>query len=343
MNLRLRALVVLGWASIAASLTQGLGTWKSLAPITIAPRQEHATVALSSSKLAIIGGIIPHGEWFNTTALVQLYDIPSNKWSSAASAPLELNHPNAAVVNGNIYLLGGLAETPEGAWEAVPDSWVYEPATETWTRLPSMPQGTARGSATLAVHGHLIILAGGMRKLVPVPGGEQDTVDLVSIFDTKSNSWIAAPKAAARLPAPRDHSAGAVVDGTFYVLGGRNRGQRNVTATVFALDLSNLRKGWQTRPSKLPTPRGGLAAGAVGKLIYTFGGEGNPAEGSQGIFNEVEVYNTKTDSWKKLQPMAVPRHGTAAVGIGKRVYIPGGGTAQGGSPVSVMDAFVPFP
>lgn len=193
----------------------------------------------------------------------------------------------------------------------------------------------------MAVHGDLVFLAGGMRTLLPRPGGEQDTVNTVLAYNTTSDTWVNVPKAAAHIPEGRDHAAGAVIEDTFYILGGRNRGQHNVRDTVFALDLKNLKKGWKTKHGRLPTARGGLAAGTIGRLVYTFGGEGNPAEGSQGVFNETEVYDTKTDSWKRLPPMAVPRHGTAAVAVGKQVFIPGGGILQGGSPVDVFNAYRP--
>lgn len=49
--------------------------------------------------------------------------------------------------------------------------------------------------------------------------------------------------------------------------------------------------------------------------LHTFGGEGNPAPGSDHIFRETEVYDARTDRWKKLAPSdadadadATPRH-----------------------------------
>ena len=90
----------------------------------------------------------------------------------------------------------------------------------------------------------------------------------------------------------------------------------------------------------MPTPRGGVAAGVVGKKVYVFGGEGNPAVES-GVFGEVEVYNTVRDRWDSAGQMRVPRHGTYAVGVGRQVYIPGGGVRQSGAPVADFDVFEP--
>jgi N-acetylneuraminic acid mutarotase len=316
-----------------------LETWTDLAPIPVAPRQEHVTVAVSPTTLAILGGIVPNGSASVTTDIMQLYDIPSNKWRSAAAIPLPLNHPNAAAVNGKIYLLGGLAVASDGAWRAVPDSWVYDLCKDAWAPLDPMPD--RRGSAAIGVYGEKIYLAGGMTILNPVQGGEQGSVDSVSVFDTALLQWISVPRAAQHIPARRDHVGGAVVGTTFYVVGGRDHGQMNGRNTVFALDLGNMAAGWVTKAGKVPTPRGGLAAAAVGTKVYTFGGEGNPAEGTKGVFNETEVYDTVSDSWKKLEPMKLPRHGTSAVAIGGRVFIPGGGIAQGAGPVATLDVFSP--
>jgi N-acetylneuraminic acid mutarotase len=126
-----------------------------------------------------------------------------------------------------------------------------------------------------------------------------------------------------------------------YVLGGRDHGQLNVKGDVFALDFGRLAEGWVTKKGVMPTPRGGVCAGAVGGKVYVFGGEGNPVEGSEGVFDQVEAYDTKTDTWEKLGKMKVPRHGTYAAAVGGGVYIPGGGIKQAGAPVDDFNVFYP--
>jgi N-acetylneuraminic acid mutarotase len=78
----------------------------------------------------------------------------------------------------------------------------------------------------------------------------------------------------------------------------------------------------------------------VGTNIYTFGGEGDGSRKS-GVFEQVEAYDTERDRWESVGTMRVPRHGTYAVGVEGRVYIPGGGILQGGWPVADFDVFVP--
>ncbi|KAK3314477.1 hypothetical protein B0H66DRAFT_563013 [Apodospora peruviana] len=198
-----------------------------------------------------------------------------------------------------------------------------------------MPPSQSRGAASTIQSNGIIFLAGGL------PNGTGDSLDIVSAYNVSSESWIELPSQAARLPAARDHAGHATIDGKFYVLGGRKNGGTNVQDTVFILDVNDLEAGWRTSEAKMPTPRSGIAAAALGNKIYTFGGEINPAPGSRGVFTECEVYDTVADSWERLPAMQVPRHGTSAAGVGGRIYIPGGAVQNGMGGVDVFDVFTP--
>ncbi|GKT87353.1 kelch repeat-containing protein [Colletotrichum tofieldiae] len=319
------------------------GTWHDLASIPFLPRQEHAAVAINSTTLAVLGGISGSSETgvWNNSDLVTLYDVLSNKWTPAAPLPIALNHPNAATVDGRIYLLGGLAETfdQNGTWRAVPNSWVYDPKRDQWEPIASFPQGTERGSAAVGVSGTTIYLAGGLRYMETVAGGTIATVSDVSAYETTTDSWRSFQSNP--LPQPRDHAGGAVVGNKFYTIGGRHiSGRLLVSNSVYVLDLDNIDAGWETSDSKLPTARAGHGTAVLGSLIYTFGGEGNLLTAS-GVFNETEVFDPGSETWTRLKPMRHPRHGSAAISIGDGIIVPGGGVAWGSSPVDTTDIFRP--
>jgi len=217
---------------------------------------------------------------------------------------------------------------------------VYTPTTDTWTSLPGTPAGQLRGSAAVGVYDKKIYLAGGLSELEFYGNHTQRTVAVVSIFDTATKKWLDVPEAARKLPGGRDHAGAGVVGSKMYVLGRREDGQDNPKDTVFVLDLCDLEAGWKTAKGKMPTPRGGIASGTVGKKVYTFGGEGNKAVES-GVFDQVEAYDTVRDSWESVGTMKLPRHGTYAVGVYGKVYIPGGGIVQSGGPVADFDVFEP--
>ncbi|SPO05536.1 uncharacterized protein DNG_08223 [Cephalotrichum gorgonifer] len=306
------------------------GSWSTLAPIPVGGTlQEHTTVALSDSLLAVLGGIVQSSE---TTDNVLLYNITADAWTQVASLPIPLNHINAVAVNGSIYVLGGLsAETNR---PAVGDSFRYDPEADTWEGLEPMPEEVKRGAAVMGVYGDKVYLAGG------IPS-RSTSLDDVSVFDISAGEWLEVPEKARHIPEPRDHGGGAVIDGKFYVLGGRYSGAENVKSTVFILDLENLEGGWSTSEATMPTARGGLSAAPVGTKLYTFGGEGNPEEGTKGVFDDVEVYDAEADEWEVLEPMELPRHGASAAAVDGRIYIPGGGTQQGLGATDFFDVYEP--
>ena len=316
-------------------------TWLNLTSIP-SPRQEHSTVAVNNTTIAVIGGIQFIESTFVTTDLMQFYDIPSDTWRTVASTPYKVNHPNVAVLEEKIYLLGGLIDAPPAPnasasqlasvnWVASGESHVYDPISNAWTQLNPMPNGTERGSAVTGVHEEMIYLAGGMTILSST---YQDSLTMVTAFNTTSGEWQRLPAAAADIPEGRQHAVGSVIGSTFYVIGGRWFSQTAVRGTVYELDLKNPNATWKTSPGHMPTPRGGLSGGAVGKKYYTFGGEGDP-DTSSGVFPQSEAYDASTQGWKKLTPMPVPRHGTHAAVVGNRVYVPGGGLQQDGKAIVV--------
>ncbi|MBN6057681.1 hypothetical protein JYK22_37510, partial [Nonomuraea sp. RK-328] len=88
----------------------------------------------------------------------------------------------------------------------------------------------------------------------------------------------------------------------------------------------------------MPTARADLAAAAVGTTIYAFGGERSGDTGPV-VFAETEAYDTVHDRWRRLAPMPVPRHGTAAVAVGCAIHLPGGGGTGVGNQSDVNDAY----
>ncbi|KAK5164884.1 uncharacterized protein LTR77_009548 [Saxophila tyrrhenica] len=305
------------------------GSWTRQSLIGQGPRQEHSVTSIGSD-IYLVGGVaydslsVPE-----TLNRVEYYNTEDKSWHVAAPLPVPLNHGNTATVDGKIYLLGSLSGAMD--WVAMNSSYVYQPFNDTIT---PMPNGTARGSSAMGVRDSKIYVAGGMTILQAYEGGHQDSVSMVSSYDTLTDSWdIDYPP----LPEPRQHVGGAVISSTFYVIGGRENGIHQYHNTTYALDLDNPVEWKELSP--MPTARGSLACAAVGKKIYCFGGEGDRSNPQQ-IFHETEVYDTTTDSWETLLPMEVPRHGTGATAVGNKVYIPGGGVTSAFYPVGIMDAFV---
>ncbi|KAM0318441.1 hypothetical protein ACHAO8_001832 [Botrytis cinerea] len=317
------------------NITNNPGSWHRLPPIPLYPRQEHTTVYLDPY-IYILGGIITSystSDPYPTTTLMQRFSLHTNTWTRAADLPLPLNHANAAILNGAIYLLGGLTPDPNGIWIANPSCFRYDPSSDTWTQLfTSIPSSLQIGAAAVARRGNTIYLAGGLTYL-NVSETYQPSVSYFTAYTSGFERWTSLPA----LPQARDHAGTGFLgdNGPFYVIGGRAFGRDNVVDTNYMYDFQ---KGKWSEKKKMPTPRGGVASAVVGEKIFVMGGEGNP-ESKSGVFEENEAYDTGRDQWRSYAPMDVPRHGTSAVAVGNKIYVPGGGLTEGGDPTDYFSYF----
>ncbi|THV52209.1 hypothetical protein BGAL_0086g00310 [Botrytis galanthina] len=326
-------------SSTDTNLTSNPGSWHRLPSIPLYPRQEHTTVYLDPY-IYILGGIIPSNsssDPYPTTTLMQRFSLTTNTWSRAADLPLPLNHANAAILNGAIYLLGGLAPDSTGIWLANRSCYRYDPSSNTWTQLfTSFPSGLQIGAAAVARRGNTIYLAGGLTYL-NISETYQPSVSYFTAYTAGFETWTSLPA----LPQPRDHAGKGFIgdNGPFYVIGGRQFGHDNVVGTNYMYDFQ---EGEWSEKKRMITPRGGVASAVVGERIFVIGGEGNP-ESESGVFEENEAYDTERDQWRSYAPMDVPRHGTSAVAVGNRIYVPGGGLTEGGDPTDYFSYFeVPY-
>jgi N-acetylneuraminic acid mutarotase len=270
--------------------------WVGFAPLPT-PRSEVASAALDG-KIYVIGGFDAQG---NSTNVLEVYaaGARANTWERKAPLPEGRDHPMAAAFGGKVYLFGG------GRGDATRTVFVYDPASDTWSRGLDMPYRRTAGGA--AVIGDRIIVVGGVGDM---PG---ETM----VYDPAANTWSIGPP----LPEPREHLGVTSAGGVVYVVGGRWNDQLKATNEA----LSSLTGSWR-RLAPMPTARGGTAAGSLDGRVYVAGGEAfNPSR----TFSEVEVYDPATNTWTSAPPLPTPRHGLAVQGAGTDVYVIGGGPTAG--------------
>ena len=256
------------------------------------------------------------GTWSNTTAL--------------ARRPYKGNHHAAEVIDGKLYLFGGMGASSEGKVQ------IYDPAANRWTIGAPMP--FAAGSSASAMIGGKVYVAGGI-----IGSG---TTDRAASYDPATNRWTELP----RMPRGRNHAA-AATDGTrLYVFGGRGfgSGYSNTVAngfdTVQVYDPAANRWASSTDPGSTirPMPQ---ARGGTGKAVY-FGGEfyviggetlTGPGATANGVYHRVDVYNPSTNTWRAGTPIPTARHGIFPVLFAGRIYVAGGGTRAGASTSAVLE------
>ncbi len=140
---------------------------------------------------------------------------PGAGWVAKAAIPTARTHLGAVSLNGKVYAVGGqqnqdAAEAPQAALQ------VYDPATNTWSSLASMPFGRSHiASATIVVNNRIVTL-----------GGEttfQNAVNNVSAYDPTTNTWTELTA----LPVSRASGVAGFINGNYYYSTG------DVTTTTY--------------------------------------------------------------------------------------------------------------
>jgi uncharacterized protein (TIGR03437 family) len=272
-------------------------------------------VAALDGKIYVLGG---YPSTRQTQSTVQVYDPAADSWELAPPMPIPLNHNMAAAVGGRLYMIGGQT-TDAGSGNFSDRVFEYDPAARQWRERSPMP--TARGAGVAVVWEDLIYVAGGR----PPRGAD------FAVYDPRADSWRALPD----LPTQRNHLAGAAVGGRIYIAGGRFEGGANSPQSA-ALEAWDVAAGVWAPRARMPRPRGGINGLEAYGCIHVFGGEGNTGA-PNGLYADHDVYNPATDSWSSLAPMPTAVHGvTGAVFLGGLIYLPGGGTSQGGNSGSLI-------
>lgn len=106
----------------------------------------------------------------------------STTWVPAAPLPSPRNHLGATVFGGKLYAIGGQHGHDEGLVD-VTDVHAYDPASDTWTQLASMPH--ARGhiaEATFPYQGRILVLGGEIHNGV--------YTDEAAAYDPATDTWV---------------------------------------------------------------------------------------------------------------------------------------------------------
>ena len=123
--------------------------WTELAPMPT-PRGAGGAVTIGR-RIYVVGGV--SGGERRTT--LEAYNIDTGEWESRKPMSSPRDHLGAAALGGRLYVLGGRRNDEI----SLSDFERYDPASDTWERLPGPPEATA-GFGFTAANGRLIAAGG---------------------------------------------------------------------------------------------------------------------------------------------------------------------------------------
>ncbi len=253
---------------------------------------EESGAAVAGGRLYVVGGFDAAG---NSLRTVWVFD--GNAWSPGPRLPLGLDHTSAATLDDHVYVAGGHSfgrdssrsfRLEGAAWTELPHmhhargghallaaagrlyviggnnayanvapAEVYDPATNTWSDLPSLP--TPRNHVSGFVFGANVCVA----------GGRSPATTRVDCFNLESSSWIRFPNI------PRATSgAGATTldDGSVVILGGQDAQETRINNQFARLPQPD---AWVSTGAML-VPRHGFELAVFEGRAWACGGGSQP-------------------------------------------------------------------
>ena len=184
--------------------------------------------------------------------------ITTPTWSSLEPMPLARGGATAQVLNGNIYVIGGMDAT--GA--SVNTVQIYNPSTNSWSNGSSM-QIRRDNPGSAVINDKLYVFGGRTRN---ADGTTIDpTLNSMEIFDPLTGQWSFGTS---MLTGRRSMSVGTL-NNRIQVIGG----EATLDGSSFSQneEYNLLTQTWRSLPS-IPTPVHGAAFGTIDKVIYMAAG-----------------------------------------------------------------------
>src|SRR5580765_3358073 len=184
-------------------------------------------------------------------------------WTLVTDMPLDIEGAAGASDGAYFYSAGGFSSSLFTIMDAV---YRYNPGTNSWDAMTSLPQTVAYGVAVYYQAGNKIYVFGGM---IDIFSG--DNTNTTQIYDIASNTWTQG----ANMPDVGSFMAGGYVPGAakIYIISGYNTGFiESAQDRTWAYDP--VANSWTdlTATVSFPHPAGGFAYGVINNKVYLSGG-----------------------------------------------------------------------
>lgn len=237
--------------------------WSTAPNLPGAAVENPAVVSLGGRIYAFGGSTAPFSGAVSNAAV---FDPTTSGWTPLANMPTARGGATAQVVDGEIYVVGGLADNGT----SLNTVEIFDPITGQWSAGPSLT--TARDNAGSAVVDDLLYVFGGRTRNV------NDTLNSLEIYNPATDLWTFGNS----MPTSRRAIAVGTIGDKIQVTGGEGSGK-----TFAENEEYNITTGLWKPLTSISTPRHGTAFGTIDDVTYVIGG-GPVAGGS--FTNVVEAF-----------------------------------------------------
>ncbi len=232
----------------------------------------------------------------------------------------------AGVLDGNLVIAGGcnFPDVPvaEGGTKVYYQDVYMAPLTGdtllAWKKIGTLPHAAAYG-VSISTEKGLVCIGGNTADCC-----QSDVFRLSWCSDTLRTDTLPS------LPVTLDNMTGALLGNTVYVIGGNVNGVPS--SDVYALDLSDLSKGWKKETEVPGEPRVQSVCAAQAGRLYVWGGFATAVEGRDAVLSvDGYAYDPEVGEWKPVATSqdaagnAVSLGGGAAVPLGDKGILCVGG------------------
>ena len=286
-----------------------------------------------------------HFRWIVVWVVIVLFFltigiVTAESWEVISKLPTHRKGFSTAVVNGEIYLIGGtLFENRRGPY-GLSIVEVYDPKTNRWRRVADMP--TPRTSAEAVVVNGIIYVCGGYNG-VDNRLKNMKFLDIVEAYNPQNDTWTRKQD----MSTPHIGFGAATVENKIYTIGGvihPLEGKPGAPGRIDLVEVYDPTTDTWAKRAKMPTQRDGFGVGVVNNRIYAIGGSGWPQFGNGGPFLTIlEEYNPKINRWRKRGDMPNLRISFSTVSLDGIIYLIGGFVWQNGDLkyLATVDAYNP--
>lgn len=271
--------------------------WNHLAQLPIA-RSDPAVVAYSD-QVYVIGGLYSQG----VSDSANRYDPQNDLWTNLPPKPVPVYNVQAAVINGLIYVPGGLTNINDNHPTDILE--FYDTNAGQWKTGPSLPTPLS-GYCLVAFDGILYVFGG---------WDGQEYLNSVYAYDPSQTAW----KTRTSMPTARGLCGAAEAGGKIYVIGGMNNTQSTDVNEIYSPARDTVNNNPWTVGFPIPESRNGVEAANIADTIYVFGGD------EQNLNRVGLVYFPQTNIWQSLETSPFPLgNDFGMTSIGTNLFFMGG-------------------